>query len=207
MKHMKDILIKNKILFWPGIGQDNNILKTLKKTLYNYGYEIENINIKYDKKDLNPSNWKQVMENNASWWLGISLGASLLYYAYSFIPKENRPTRITLINPFSSRIVLSKEKNFDINKYWNFSPIEFPCFVKNFELILSTYDTNISPYHGLALINNTNANYKTIISITSDHVISNLSIQKYIARVLHAYKKGKYTYEKKLDYCNIYQQK
>lgn len=56
---------KNKILYWPGRGQNLDILRHFREELNILGYEFENINIIYDKGTLNPSNWKQVVENNA----------------------------------------------------------------------------------------------------------------------------------------------
>lgn len=199
--------MNNKILFWPGITQDTNILKDLKRILIKNGYFIEYVKFKYDVGKLNPKKWDQVVNNKSDWWIGISLGASLLYYAYHFVPLNKRPKRITIINPFFSREILSYEKDFNIKNYWNFSPIKYKVNVNHIELVLSIFDKNIPIYHGLHLINSSSTSNKNIIFINSNHVIDESNAQKELGILLYKYKDGKYCYEKKLNYCNIYQQK
>lgn len=198
---------KNKILYWPGRGQNLDILRHFREELNILGYEFENINIIYDKGTLNPSNWKQVVENNADWWIGISLGASLLYYSMQFTEK-NRPNRITLINPFSSRDVLSKERNFNLKNQWNFAPINYKGKVDCLDVVLSTNDTKIPMYHGVKLLNNTISSKKQVIFIDENHTIDDKNAQIELARVLkysNILERGFY-YEG-YKYCNIYKQK
>ena len=45
-----------KILYWPGMGQNNDILSRLKKEL-SREYKLEIINFKYDVDNLNPLDW------------------------------------------------------------------------------------------------------------------------------------------------------
>lgn len=198
--------MKTKIMFWPGIGKDLSILKEFIDELRTNNFEVEYFNEDYDTGSLNPNLWNQVINNDCDWWIGISLGASLLYYAYEYVPKEKRPSRITIINPFYSREILSNEKGFDINKYWNFSPNVMKEYIDHFELIISMFDKNINPYHSLVLSTSVNSNNSYLIITNSDHTLSLNNIQKKIADVLISYNKRGYKIEKENNSCNIYKQ-
>lgn len=198
--------MKTKILLWPGIGKDLSVLDTFVEELKINNKEIIYFKEDYDYEGLNPNNWCQVFSNDCDWWIGISLGASLLYYVYSYVPKEKRPSRITLINPFYSRRVLSKEKNFDIDKYWDFEPINMKEFIEHCELIVSNYDKNINPYHSLTLSFSINSVNKYIILINSDHTLKMNNVQKELADLLISYDERGYKIEKENNNCNIYKQ-
>ena len=195
---------KNKILYWPGRGQDLNILKRFRDDLEKHGFELEYIDIKYDEGILNPYKWKKVVENDADWWIGISLGASLLYYSMSASGK-NRPNRITLINPFSSRETLSKEKNFNLENQWNFAPIDCKEKVNNFDMVLSIDDKKIPMYHGAILLNNTISENKQIIFVNGNHTVDNENAQTELARALENIDViDKSEKNERYNYCNIY---
>lgn len=197
---------KNKILYWPGRGQNLDILKDFRKKLETQGFELECIHINYDEGDLRPYKWKQVVQNDANWWIGISLGASLLYYSLRFT-EEKKPNRITLINPFSSREVLSKERKFDLKNQWNFAPIDYMEKVENFDMVLSINDIKIPMYHGVKLINNTICKNKQIIFINENHTIDNEDAQKELATILEnndILNRG--GGNERYNYCNIYKQ-
>lgn len=200
------MMIKNKILYWPGRGQDLEILKDFRSTLEEKGFQLDFIDIKYDEGILSPNTWKQVVQNDAIWWIGISLGASLLYYSMKYT-NRNKPSRITLINPFSSREVLSKEKNFNLENQWNFAPIDYAEKVNNLDLVLSINDTRIPMYHGVKILNNTICDNKQIIFINESHTIDNKNAQSELARALESNnilnRGGK---NEGYNYCNFYKQ-
>ena len=197
-------MLKNKILYWPGRGQNFDILKNFRKKLEEKGFKLEYINIDYDKGILNPYDWKQVVQNDAYWWIGISLGASLLYYSMKFA-RKNKPNRITLINPFSSREILSKEKNFNLKNGWNFAPIDYRGKVKYLDMVLSINDTKIPIYHGIKLLNNTICKKKQIIFINENHTIDDEKAQAELARVLENNNiLGKGGKNERYNYCHIY---
>ena len=79
-----------KILFWAGRGQNLKILENFRNELIKAGFKIEYINIKYDEGELLPNKWKQVSDNNADWWIGISLGAALLYYSANYAKETKK---------------------------------------------------------------------------------------------------------------------
>ncbi len=196
-----------KVLYWPGLGQDMTILNVFRKELCSRGYEIDIINLEYDKGDLAPDKWEQIQSNKYDWWIGISLGASLLYYAYNYVNKSMRPCRITLINPFSSRKLLSNEKSFDMSKQWDFSPIDNICFVENIDMIISLNDCKVPIYHGIKLLNFTKSSNKNILFLETGHVIEEDVIQKELVDALIIGEKGiKNTHEKKFNYCYFYKQ-
>lgn len=189
-----------KILYWPGMGQNIDILFDLKKEL-SKKFKLDIINFDYDVGNLNPLDW-EILKNKYDWWIGISLGASLLYYSYNFIKKDIRPKRLTIINPFSSRKILSKEKGFDLSNQWDFSPKAQEVTVKKMELITSIYDEKIPNYHGFELINKTNSKNKKIILVNSNHIIENSKVQLELSKILL---NGEIKNEK-FNYCNIYKQ-
>lgn len=200
------MMIKNKILYWPGRGQDLEILKDFRSTLEEKGFQLDFIDIKYDEGILSPNTWKQVAQNDAVWWIGISLGASLLYYSMKYT-NRNKPNRITLINPFSSREVLSKEKNFNLENQWNFTPIDYAEKVNNLDLVLSINDTRIPMYHGIKILNNTICDNKKIIFINESHTIDNKNAQIELARALennNIFNRG--GKNERYNYCNFYKQ-
>ena len=206
MKRMKVISMKTKILYWPGIGKNLDILDEFLNEIRFNNIDIDIFNEEYDVGELNPNNWDQVVNNDCDWWVGISLGASLLYYAYAFVPEEKRPSRITLINPFYSKNILSSEKGFDITKYWDFSPIDMKCFIKHCELIISSFDININPYHSLVLSSSINSDNTYLMLVNSDHTLKLNNIQKDIADILISYNRKGYNIENKDNNCNIYKQ-
>lgn len=154
-----------KILYWPGMGQSADILKYLKTEL-SKSYQLDIVNFEYDVGNLEPGKWK-ILNDKFDWWIGISLGASLLYYSYNYVAEAKRPNRLTIINPFSSREKLSIEKGFDLSKQWNFSPKEKNINVNKIELVASVYDFKIPTYHGIELLNNANSTNKRIVFINS----------------------------------------
>ena len=195
----------NKVLYWPGRGQSLDILKDFRKALEEKGFQLDIINITYDKGRLSPNSWRQVVKNDADWWIGISLGASLLYYSIKYT--NNKPSRITLINPFFSREILSKEKKFSLKNQWNFSVIDYAEKVKRLDMVLSIYDTKIPMYHGIKILNNTISNNKQIIFVNEGHTIDNENAQRELAGVLKDInilnRGGK---NERGNYCNFYKQ-
>ena len=205
MKYMKGCYNGEKQNFiLAGERKSLEILKSFRKKLEEQGFELEYIDIDYDKGVLNPYDWKQVVKNDADWWIGISLGASLLYYSMRFAG-ENQPNRITLINPFSSREILSKERKFDLKNQWNFAPIDYSEKVNYLDMVLSIDDTKIPMYHGVKLLNNTICENKQIIFINDNHTIDNEKAQNELAKVLEKSKRlDRGGNNAGYNYCNIY---
>ena len=195
-----------KILYWAGRGQDLKVLDNFRKELEKKGFEIEYINIKYDIGPLSPAQWTQVTNNDADWWIGISLGASLLYYSMNYI-KKNKPSRITLINPFSSRKILSEEKGFDLDNQWVFSPEDCDIEVDNLDIVLSMNDTKIPMKHGIKLLNKTMSKNKQLVFVEDNHIINDDKIQIELAKILieNNILNGGNNNER-YNYCHIYKQ-
>lgn len=189
-----------RILYWPGMGQQKDILKHLRDELSKENI-IDFIDFDYDKDKLNPSKWN-ILKNKYDWWIGISLGASLLYYSYNFLKEEYRPKRITIINPFSSRKKLSEERNFDLSNQWDFMPKEQNINIEIIDLISSVYDSKIPMYHGIELLNNTNSKEKNLIFVNEGHTIDDPNAQIELAQILL----NKGICNEGYNYCNIYKQ-
>lgn len=197
----------NKILYWPGRGQGLKVLKYFRNELLQNGFSIDVIDVEYDRGELNPLNWTKVKENDCNWWIGISLGASLLYYALNYVDDLYKPTRITLINPFSSRKNLSNEMGFDLTNQWDFSPIENIVNVDQIELVSSVFDVKIPMYHGINLLNKTISSNKKLIFIDEKHTIDLKEAQIELAQLLcdiNIIEKGKKGNGKGYNYCNVY---
>lgn len=189
-----------KILYWPGMGQSIDILKKFKEEL-SKGNNLDIIDFKYDVNELIPNHWN-ILKKQYDWWVGISLGASLLYYSYNFVEIDKRPERLIIINPFSSREVLSKEKGFDLSKQWNFSPKEQRIDVGEIDLVTSIYDDKIPSYHGVELLNNAKSKNKKIIFVKSGHAIEDEDAQIELANLLL----NKERKNERFNYCNLYKQ-
>ena len=192
----------SKILYWPGMGQDLEILKKFREELVNQGNNVYTIDFKYDDNVLNPNKWSAIEKNKFDWWIGLSLGASLLYYSYEFVPEKIRPKRITIINPFSSRKILAKERNFSLDKQWDFSPINSKMKVNTIDLVRSIQDDKIPSHHGFELLNNAIANEKNLILINESHTIDNYNAQVELAKLSI----NKESRSEQYYYCNIFKQ-
>jgi esterase/lipase len=170
-----------KILFWPGLGKDLTILSCFLANFREKGYDITVVPFEYDF-DIMPfyknSDWCDWLEENAfDWWIGISLGASLSYTMATFVNEKRSPIRITAINPFSSREILSKEKSFSLQGQWNFSPISYDLKIQSIDAVVSLYDEKIPMYHGISLLNHTISPKKNLIFVNDSHQIQNDTAQ------------------------------
>lgn len=193
---------KNKILFWPGRGADKHVLEDLLDVFRSNNYEIKNFGVPYDSGCLDPERWEEVVDNEAVWWIGLSLGASLMYYCTAFAG-NNAPERLTIINPFFSRSVLAKEQGFSLNGQWDFDPVQKQVRVRRLEAVLSIFDTRIPMYHGTVLLEKAGAVKKNLILVQSDHVISNLEAQLELAAIL--LEDDKHDNPAEYHYCHLYQ--
>ena len=189
------------ILYALGRNNDISVLQTFRDFLRE-SFPLKILDIKFDEGDFELSRFQGIVENDSDWWIGISLGASFLYYVLDIA--EIKPTRLTLINPFSSRRALSYEKHFDMHGQWDFTPKNKRCNIECIDVVISLYDQSIPIYHGLELLNQTDAKIKNLICICSDHQISEPAKQKELAALLVDLDKG-CPGERQYMYCNIYQ--
>lgn len=145
-----------RLLFWQGRGKPADVMADFLARL-SLSYEVVLFPLTYDSGDVpfsRDSYWfGWLSKQHFDWWCGISLGASLLYAMSSF--KEIAPERISLINPFYSRMVLSQEKGFSLEHQWNFDLAQYQPAAKQLDLVLSLYDTKIPMHHGIELLNHT----------------------------------------------------
>lgn len=192
----------SKILYWPGMGQNLEILKKFREELVKKENKVYVVDFQYDNNILNPNKWNIINENDFDWWIGLSLGASLLYYSYEFVPSKLRPKRITIINPFSSREMLARERKFSLEKQWRFSPIKSTLKVNTVDLVRSIQDEKIPSHHGFELLNHAIANEKNIILVNENHTIDNYDAQVELAKVLI----NKESKSEQYYYCNIFKQ-
>lgn len=187
-----------KILFWPGVGKSPGVLRVFLEELA-LSHEVCVFPFEYDCGEIpfcRDSLWYRWLEqNNFSWWCGLSLGASLALVMSSLCP----PERLTMINPFSSRKILSREKGFPLAAQWDFSPDEYFAEVKTAEAVLSVYDEKIPIWHGVKLLNHVRANSKRLIFIDGNHCIDDICAQTELAEILTG------GVNRNANYCNVYQ--
>ncbi len=191
----------NSILYAPGLNNDLAVLQQFRQYLSEL-VPLKILNVKYDNGEFAPSRYTDIVNNDSDWWIGISLGASFLYYVYDMAVVK--PKRMTLINPFSSRRRLSIEKNFDMSGQWAIEPEAKVCNLRAIDVVISLYDYSVPIYHGLELLNKTEARRKTLVCVNSGHQIPELSRQKELACLLFNIDEGSPN-EKRYNYCNVYQ--
>lgn len=180
-----------KVLYWPGRGQNLDILSALRRSLEARGAEIECVSFRYDCGPLSPWTWTEVRDNHAEWWIGLSLGASLACYSLPFATR--RPKRLTLINPFFSREQLSFEKHFSLDGQWKFSlsgnnePVDL-------DLVVSMNDDKIPLHHSSDILKHNSFNSVSLITVDSNHTIDDRLAQRELASVLLGRNHGKSRY-------------
>lgn len=180
--------MSSKVLYWPGRGKNLEVLADFRDVLIKNGYVIDYVPMEYDvgtNPFVDPSEWVDFLSQGTwNWWIGISLGAALSYFAASLLEAKMRPTRMTLINPFASRKVLSSEKGFSLAKQWDFSPISFVLDINHIDIVLSVKDEKISNHHGIELFSAVTGITKQIIRVDADHCLNNTDAQIELASYL-----------------------
>lgn len=194
-----------KILYAPGMGKDLKILNEFRELLQHHFGELEIFQLPYDVGEFKPQNIKQIAENDCQWWIGLSLGASLLYYLTAFCPKENLPQRLTIINPFSCRKKLAAQRGFELSGQWIFSPEEISAEIKTLEAVVSMNDTSIPIQHGIHLLNLAKSATKNLIFVEANHQISDYQTQLELAELLIKLHSGDIDFDS-YNSCNVYKQ-
>ena len=193
-------MINKKILYWSGFSCRKDELVYLKTEFENKDYVITKFPYNYDYGNFIPIKWIPLLDWDFDWWIGLSLGASVMVYSLSFFPKECLPKRITMINPFYSRSELAKENNFNIANQMDFQLNKVIKNIEKVELVSSIEDKKIKMNHGIKVIKNFESSKKCIIFVTSNHGINDSCVQKELAHLLMSedYNETKY------KYCDIY---
>ena len=191
------------ILYAPGMGKDMSVLQAFREELLNHGYTIDCVKMLYDHGNLAFDSFDS-LSVNYRWWVGISLGASIMYYWLSNFPPAYIPERLTLINPFYDRKKLSVEKGFSMNGQWDISLVPLLHRLETLDVVVSLYDRSIPIYHGIKLLNASQAYHKHLIFVEADHQIKEESKQKELADMLLNIEKG--ASDVQYNYCHIYKQ-
>ena len=193
-------MTNKNILYWPGFSRAEDELSYFQTEFRNKDFEITKFPQNYDYGVINPTEWINLINWNFDWWIGMSLGASVMIYSLKYLPKYFFPKRITIINPFYSRSELAKENGFNMENQMDFQldfKIEGPETV---ELISSTDDEKIKMNHGIKVINNFEKSKKSIIFVSDNHRIGTPVAQKELAKLLISERLVNEEYK----YCNIY---
>ena len=194
-----------KILYAPGMGRDLKILSEFRGALQKQFGELKIFNLPYDVGEFDPKNIRQIAENDCRWWIGLSLGGSLLYYLTAHCPEEKLPQRLTVINPFSCRKELAVERGFDLAGQWIFSPKEISARVKIFDAIISMNDSSVPIHHGIRLLNLARSEIKNLIFVEANHQITDVQTQLEVADVLIKLHAGDFNFDSS-NSCHVYKQ-
>lgn len=168
------------ILFFPGIHRLENELKyffTLTKQVKHISHFI--YPLPYDVGVLSSKPFEEWLNKNQaipSWWIGLSLGASLAWYFAATIKEEFLPKRLTLVNPFSNRRELAQFKGFSMENQWdlNLENIDIPSSI-NVSAIISSRDTKIPLFCKQRLLDKIPKSSQRFID--TDHCLSDKSAQ------------------------------
>lgn len=182
----------NSVWYWPGMERDPQELSTLLAYLTTCGITVRTVSAPYDIGPL-PSEpasraHQEVMESDtapSNWWIGLSLGAAVAHIVCSTVCTANRPTRLTLINPFADRLELSRILHFALDDQWPLRPDKYPLPRGTVaDLVLSSRDERIPPEQGLRLHSLWGAVRSRVVWTNSDHVISDTAEQRRLAESL-----------------------
>lgn len=190
-----------KILYAPGIGKELAILQCFRNVFLSNGHSIDVLSLPYDSGSY-CQEIKKLSLLKYDWWIGISLGASILCSMLSIVDKNFLPNKLIAINPFYDRQVLSVEKNFSMDGQWRISLSENIGFVENFDLCLSVFDKSIPLHHGLEVLNTIKSTNKRLITVDSDHQINCNNTQIQLAKLLLNTEGNTITDEH--NYCHVY---
>ena len=190
----------NKIMYWPGFARKDDELLYLLSEVKKRGLDVTKFPYNYDYGNIIPHEWNTLVEWDFDWWLGISLGASVMVYSLRFLPIEYYPKRITIINPFYSRSELAKKNGFDMSNQMDFKLDQIVKNIDKIELVSSLYDEKIRMNDGVRVVCNFEATNRSIIFVKSNHGIDDSYVQTELAHILIPNK----DYNEKYKYCDIY---
>jgi hypothetical protein len=203
--------LDKSILYWQGRSRNESELSHFHQELKLRGYSTEIMPIDYDT-GLPPNNpkssiyeWTYRQTNRTyDWWIGLSLGASVAYMVASSYATCSNPKRLTLINPFSNREKLAREKKFSLNGQWVINPINHQLHVSVVDIVLSVNDNRIPIEHGKSLLPMIVAKKIRVILLDADHAISDATAQSDLASFLLQDCKLETVHEySKIISCNI----
>ena len=169
-----------KILFFPGIHRLEDELKyffTLTKQRH-ISHSI--YPLPYDEGILSSKPFEEWLNKNQavpSWWIGLSLGASLAWYFAATIQKDFQPQYLTLVNPFSNRRELAQLKGFSMDNQWdlNLENVNIPSSV-NVSAVISVNDAKIPLCCKQQLLDKIPKSSQYFID--ADHSLSDASAQR-----------------------------
>lgn len=199
MNFMKNFSKYQHILYAPGRGYDLSVLNVFRNELSKRGYIIHLLPTAYDEGYFNQTDLLNRIPIECTWWIGISLGASVLWTLSSLV--ESRSIRLTVINPFADRERLSREKGFNLRGQWNFKPIDYQSVAEHIDVVVSIYDEAIGARHSLELLSSAQPEVKKLILVKSDHQINNLEAQIELVKLLTHTEEDSHADGK---YCDIY---
>ena len=188
-----------RILYAPGRGKDLRILHAFRKELVSLGHSMDILPVPYDTGPLLAG---AIISARYDWWIGLSLGASLLCYVFPFTDTSLRPVRITAINPFFDRCELARQKNFSMAGQWDFTLADSRINIPSFDVVLSLADQSIPMEHGMRLSASVTADANHLVTVRADHQVADTSAQRELARVLHTLTAG-VTLSDGTDHCHL----
>ena len=179
---MKTLSENRHILYAPGRGCDLSVLTDFRKELALRGFVLHLLPFSCDEGEFRAAELMAKIPPECSWWIGISLGASVLWQL-SALP-DAMPQRLTVINPFADRERLAKEKGFSLRGQWIFKPLDYCPRAGHIDVVISLHDQSIGAHHGLELLSAAQPAVKNLIIVKADHQINDSAAQRQLAGLL-----------------------
>lgn len=179
-----------RVLYWPGLKRNPSELEHLWPLLKSAGVTLRWLEPDYDvgpapgEPDSPVIQWLG-QQSMYSWWIGLSLGASVAHISAATVAPIRRPRRLTLINPIADRIALSCRNGFSLEQQWRIIPqtIEVPGIVV-VDIVVSKFDERVPPEHGRSMLSCYPDSRVRFIELESGHTVDEFSVQRNLSALL-----------------------
>lgn len=179
-----------RVLYWPGLKRNPSELEHLWPLLKAASVKARWLEPDYDvgpipgEPDSPVIQWLN-KQTAYSWWIGLSLGASVAHISAATVAPIRRPCRLTLINPIADRIALSYQNGFSLDQRWRIIPhtIIVPG-IAVVDIVVSKFDERVPPEHGRSMLACYPDSRVRFIELESGHTVDEYSVQRDLSGLL-----------------------
>lgn len=181
------------LLYWPGMRRRQSDLAVLLEGIQNSGWAISTVVTPYDTGPPPSSPLSTMLTDTAvvsgcSWWLGLSLGASVAFAVLPQVSPKRQPNRLTMINPFMDRQLLAQQRGFDMSSQWRISlNVQLLPPRLQLDIVVSDDDDRVPPNHGVSLHREAGTvlcSKPNLIRVPGSHVLEGNDLQRRLASEL-----------------------